>query len=336
MDTLILEIQKASSIETLAAIKTNAFGKQGALSSALRALASLPPEARKIEGERLNTLKKKALAALRKRQNELEIQAWEIRLSEEKIDVTFPPSFQREGRFHPLMFAMQEAVDLFLGMGFSVRTGPEIEKEYYNFDALNVGKDHPSRTSQDTFYFETVPYLLRTQTSPVQIRTLQSEEVPLQIVAPGRVYRSDHDRTHSPMFHQIEGLVVGEEVHMGQLKHTLETFLDLFFGKKIPIRFRPSFFPFTTPSAEVDILCRRHKGTLILGEGDEWLEVLGCGMVHPKVLIECGLDPEKVQGFAFGMGVERMAMLKYGIEDLRDFYQNDERWLSKIGFSCAL
>jgi len=261
------------------------------------------------------------------------------RLEKEKIDVTLPPRPQPCGTIHPISQALYEMIAIFKNMGFSVAEGPDIEDDFYNFTALNIPPEHPARQDHDTFYLPPVEEgaerrVLRTHTSPVQIRTMLAKKPPLRIIAPGRTYRSDYDATHTPTFHQIEGLYVAENVHMGHLKACLQTFLrEMFNQPTLPLRFRPGYFPFTEPSAEVDIACYRKEGQLIVGPGQDWLEILGCGMIHPKVLENCGIDSTKYQGFAFGMGIERVAMLKYGIPDLRSFYEADIRWLRHYGFS---
>lgn len=328
---ILKAITKADSLPKLEEVRQSILGKKGSLAEAMRHIGGLPPEERRLRGEALNSLKVQIQDAWNHRKEALETAEWSARLSTEKIDVTCPPSIRSLGRSHPLMQVITEVVQIFSALGFSVRVGPDVEDVYHNFTALNVPEHHPARAMQDTFYFnpETI---LRTQTSPMQIRTLKREAPPLRIVVPGRVYRADAmDMTHTPMFHQLEGLVVGEAVHMGHLKGCLEAFLQRFFGRSLAIRFRPSFFPFTEPSAEVDIPCQWKEGKLEVGRGDEWLEVLGCGMVHPKVLGECGLDANHVRGFAFGMGIERLAMLKYGVTDIRNFYLNDQRWLNHFG-----
>jgi phenylalanyl-tRNA synthetase alpha chain len=255
-------------------------------------------------------------------------------LDQERIDVTLPSGHAPGGKGHPLHQVMHEIIEIFSTLGFSVRRGPDVETQFHNFDALNVPQDHPARAAQDTFYMPK-GYVLRTQTSPVQIRTMTCEPLPLRIISPGRVYRADHDRTHSPMFHQVECLVVEPGIHMGHLKGCLSSFLDHFFGRSVTMRFRPSFFPFTSPSAEVDIAYHRKDGRLHMGSGESWMEILGCGMVNPKVFGACNL-PQDIQGFAAGMGLERLAMLKYGIEDIRHLYQNDQRWLDQFGQSFSV
>jgi phenylalanyl-tRNA synthetase alpha chain len=263
--------------------------------------------------------------------------ALNARLATERIDVSLPPRPEQRGFIHPISQVMDELTAIFGEMGFAVAEGPDIEDDFYNFGALNIPPEHPARQEHDTFYLpdraDGAKMVLRTHTSPVQIRTMQKTTPPIRIIAPGRTYRSDHDATHSPMFHQVEGLVIDEKTHMGHLKGCLIEFCRAFFGvDDLPVRFRPSYFPFTEPSAEVDIGCTRKGGELTIGAGDDWLEILGSGMVHPRVLENCGIDSTKYQGFAFGMGIERIAMLKYGIPDLRTFYDSDLRWLKHYGF----
>ena len=275
--------------------------------------------------------------AIEQRKAVLEEAALEAKLAEERIDVSLPARPAHVGRMHPISQTMEELVAIFGEMGFSVAQGPHIEDDFHNFTALNIPPEHPARQEFDTFYMNEKEDgsrpVLRTHTSPVQIRTMQNAEPPIRIIAPGRTFRADHDATHSPMFHQIEGLVIDTETNMGHLKGTLIEFCRSYFGvDDLPVRFRPSFFPFTEPSAEVDIGCTREGGQLKIGAGDDWLEILGSGMVHPKVLEACGIDSTKYQGFAFGMGVERIAMLKYGIPDLRTFYESDLRWMKHYGF----
>lgn len=315
-------VKSATSLEELMQIKANVLGKKGILSQSLRALSSLSLEEKKRQGPLLNSIKEEILEAINEHSSYLEQKQWKEELAHEALDVTLPPPHMPQGRFHPLAQSLTYASSLLYRMGFSLRKGPDIETEFYNFDALNISAHHPSRTQGDTFYLPG-NFLLRTQTSPVQIRTLQKEKPPLRIFSPGRVYRADHDKTHTPMFHQIEGLIIEEGFHMGHLKAYLEEFLKKFLREDITLRFRPSFFPFTFLSAEIDIRW-----------GSEWLEVLGCGMVHPHVLSSCGL-PESTIGGAFGMGIERLAMIKYGIEDIRLLYQNDQRWLNHFGFPCT-
>jgi len=314
------------------------LGKSGVISTALKTLGKLPPAERKTRGQELNQLKQQAVSLWQKRKDELAQERLEAQLQSEKEDVTLPSRPEPQGSVHPISQTMDELAIIFAEMGFFVAEGPDIESDFYNFTALNIPPDHPARQMHDTFYLPSAPdgseRVLRTHTSPVQIRTLEKQKPPLRMVAMGRTYRSDYDVTHTPMFHQIEALVIDEATHMGHLKACLLDFCRRFFGiSDLPLRFRPSFFPFTEPSAEVDIGCRREKNRLVLGNHGDWLEILGCGMVHPNVLRAAGVDPEKYQGFAFGMGVERLAMLKYGISDLRKFFEGDMRWLHHYGFA---
>jgi phenylalanyl-tRNA synthetase alpha chain len=285
----------------------------------------------------VNVLKDELNDLIGARRAQLVGAALDAKLAGERADITLSARPEAEGALHPISRTIDEIVSLFARQGFEVAEGPDVESDFYNFSALNVPPDHPARQMQDTFYLapegQGEPKLLRTHTSPVQVRTMLEQKPPLRILAPGRVFRVDYDQTHAPMFHQVEGLVIDEATHMGHLKGVLMDFLRGFFGvPDLKVRFRPSYFPFTEPSAEVDIGCDRSGGKLKIGEGNDWLEVLGCGMVHPKVLENCKIDPSKYQGFAFGMGVERLAMLKYGIPDLRTFFEGDIRWLKHYGF----
>jgi len=314
-----------------------ALGKKGAVTQRMKSLGGLDPEARKEAGQALNQVKEAIAAAIEARKLDLEEQELEARLAEERIDVTLPARPAQVGRIHPISQTVDEMVAIFGEMGFSVAEGPHIEDDFHNFTALNIPPEHPARQEHDTFYLPGGPdgerKVLRTHTSPVQIRTMQTTEPPIRIVVPGRTFRADSDATHSPMFHQVEGLVVDETTHMGHLKGTLVEFCRAIFGvEDLPVRFRPSYFPFTEPSAEVDIGCSRDGGQLKIGAGADWLEILGCGMVDPAVFGFVHYDPEKWTGFAFGMGIERIAMLKYGMPDLRPFYDSDLRWLRHYGF----
>ena len=328
------QIEALHSFEELEKLKAQLLGKKGDLSLELKKLGQLSGEERRKKGEELNVLKKNIFQLFYKKREALEEIQWENALFQERIDTTLPSPTVWEGYFHPINQVIAEIIDIFISMGFSVRQGPDIETDYYNFTALCVPAHHPSRTEQDTFYFlDGKEKLLRTQTSGVQIRVLEKESVPLKIIAPGRVYRPDNpDATHSPMFHQIEGLAIGEDIHMGHLKGCMETFYRLFFGRSMEVRFRPGFFPFVEPGAEVDIPCQKEGMKLEVGVGNDWLELFGCGMVHPQVLENCGVDSKKMQGFAFGLGVDRLAMVKYGIPDVRCFFNNDQRWLRHYGF----
>jgi phenylalanyl-tRNA synthetase alpha chain len=326
---------------TLEAVRVAALGKKGRVSELMKSLGAMSPEERKAAGPALNGLKDRLTEALAQRKDALAQAKLEARLAEEKIDVTLPvrESPAEAGRIHPLSQVWDEVVAIFADMGFSVEQGPDIESDHYNFTALNFPESHPAREMHDTFYFEPRAdgsrLLLRTHTSPVQVRTMERGKPPFRFICPGRTYRSDSDQTHTPQFHQIEGLVVDETTHMGHLKWTLEEFLRAFFEVEgVELRMRPSFFPFTEPSMEVDVRCARLGNEIRIGEGSDWLEILGCGMVHPNVLRAAGVDPERYQGFAFGMGLDRIAMLKYGIPDLRAFFEADLRWLRHYGFSA--
>jgi phenylalanyl-tRNA synthetase alpha chain len=338
---LAASVAAASSIAALDEIRVSALGKKGRITDLMKTLGALPPEARAARGAALNVLKDEIATAIDARQKILAAEALQEKLSHESIDVTLSPRPVGEGRVHPISQTIDEIVTIFASMGFSVAKGPDIESEYYNFEALNLPSSHPARDMQATFFLSSEnkggagedKMVLRTQTSPVQIRTMKEQKPPIRIIAPGRTYRCDYDMTHTPMFHQVEGLVIDEVTHMGHLKGCLMDFMRAFFGiDDLPLRFRPSYFPFTEPSAEVDVGCLRRGGELKLGNFGDWLEIGGCGMVHPNVLRNCGIDPDKYQGFAFGMGIERMAMLKYGIPDLRTFFDADMRWLKHYGF----
>ena len=334
---LIARIESADTLEALDALRVSELGKKGRVSLMMRELGSMDPDARKAAGQALNIVKDAVATTIDARQAVLSRAALDARLAAEAVDVSLPSRPETEARLHPLSRTIEEVVAIFAEMGFTVAEGPDIETDYYNFTALNIPEEHPARQEHDTFYLppdaEGRRKVLRTHTSPVQIRTMEATAPPVRIIVPGRTYRSDHDATHSPMFHQCEGLVIGDGIHMGHLKGCLIDFCRAFFGvDDLPVRFRPSYFPFTEPSAEVDIGCTRDGGSLKIGAGDDWLEILGSGMVNPRVLANCGYDPEKYQGFAFGMGIERIAMLKYGIPDLRTFYDSDLRWMRHYGF----
>ena len=337
---LLEAIEQASDTEMLEAVRLDALGKKGRISEQLKQLGKLPAEERKAAGQIINAVKEEIASAISDKQTVLAQAALDKRLAEETLDISLPSGRHEQGRTHPLSRTIEEITAIFADMGFVIAEGPDIETDYYNFTALNIPPEHPARQEHDTFYLnpddEGRRPVLRTHTSPVQIRTMQQMQPPIRIIVPGRTYRSDHDATHSPMFHQCEGLVIGKDIHMGHLKGCLIDFCRAFFGvDDLPVRFRPSFFPFTEPSAEVDIGCSRAGGGLKIGAGDDWLEILGSGMVNPRVLENCGYDPNEVQGFAFGMGVERLAMLKFGIPDLRTFYDSDLRWLKHYGFVPA-
>jgi phenylalanyl-tRNA synthetase alpha chain len=333
-------IAQAESLDGLEALRLAYLGKKGELSAALQNLGKLPADERKNVGARLNLARNSVSDALDLRKEFLEKQALDLRLKQEQVDVTLPIRPQMRGSLHPVMRVIDQITDYFSAQNFVISDGPEVEDDFHNFTALNIPPHHPARAMQDTFYMNSmdgagVPYLLRTHTSSVQIRAMLAGKPPFRIIAPGRVYRSDYDMTHTPMFHQIEGIVIERGINMGHLKGCLQEFLRDFFAlPDVPIRFRPSFFPFTEPSAEVDIGCIKGNGTLAIG-GDvnscDWLEVLGSGMVNAEVLRHVGLDPNEWQGFAFGLGVERLTMLKYGIADLRQCFEGDVRWLSHYG-----
>ena len=336
---IIAEVAGAGDEAALEAVRVSALGKNGSITALLKTLGTLAPEERKNQGPLINGLKDRVNAALAARREQLRGLALTARLNTESVDVTLPV---REapfeiGRVHPITQVTDELTAIFADMGFAVAEGPDIETDDYNFTKLNFPPDHPARDMQDTFFFNPKPdgtrLLLRTHTSPVQVRTMLTQKPPIRVIIPGRTYRSDSDQTHTPMFHQVEGLVIDKGSHLGHLKWILEEFFKAFFEvDRVGMRFRPSFFPFTEPSLEVDIQCRRDKGEIRFGEGDDWMEILGCGMVHPNVLRNCGLDPDEYQGFAWGMGIDRIAMLKYGMPDLRAFFEADVRWLSHYGF----
>lgn len=332
------EIDAAQSIRDLDDLKVRLLGKTGEITSLLKTLGTLPPEERKDRGAEINQLKLVVSDHMDNRRSLLEEQELESRLASEKIDVTLSARPEAVGSLHPITQVFGEIISYFAKFGFDIATGPEIEDEEHNFAALNMPDHHPARQSHDTFYFmpdeSGIRKLLRTHTSTVQIRTMRNSKPPIRILAPGRVFRCDYDATHTPMFHQLEGLVIDKDINFGHLKSTVIEFCRHFFEiPDLKIRFRPSFFPFTEPSAEMDIGCDRSGGGIKFGKGDDWLEVFGCGMVHPNVLKNCGIDPEVYQGFAFGFGVDRFAMLKYGIPDLRSMFESDNRWLSHYGFS---
>ena len=335
-DELLSQVNAASDLAALEEVRVTALGKKGRITGFMKELGGLSPDERRERGQQLNALKDEIAAAIDGRKADLARAHLEARLQAERIDVTLPVRPETEGRIHPISQTIDEMVAIFAEMGFSVAEGPDVEDDFHNFTALNFPPGHPARDMHDTFYLPDAgdkKMLLRTHTSPVQVRTMLNNKPPIRIIAPGRTYRSDYDMTHTPMFHQIEGLVIDEATHMGHLKGCLIEFCRAFFDvDDLPLRFRPSFFPFTEPSAEVDIGCSRKGGELKLGNYGDWLEILGCGMVHPNVLEACGIDSTKYQGFAFGMGIERVAMLKYGIPDLRTFFEADLRWLKHYGF----
>ncbi|HEX8625102.1 MAG TPA: phenylalanine--tRNA ligase subunit alpha [Allosphingosinicella sp.] len=366
---LLARIASAPDLAAIEGERVSALGKQGQVTQLLKSLGGMTPQQRQVEGPRIHGLRERIAEALTERKAALEAEALERRLATEGLDMTLPAAPPVQGTVHPVSQVMDELAEIFADMGFSVATGPEIEDDWHNFTALNFPPDHPARAMHDTFYLRGAagdrhpgesrdlqeeghggsprdpglrrddgsgePMLLRTHTSPVQIRAMMSGEPPLYIIAPGRTYRSDNDATHTPMFHQVEGLVIDRGIHLGHLKWTLETFLKAFFERDdIVLRLRPSYFPFTEPSAEVDVGFTRVKGRRVLGGSEGWMELLGSGMVHPRVIANCGLDPEIWQGFAFGAGIDRLAMLKYGMDDLRAFFDGDLRWLRHYGFAA--
>ncbi|OSP56712.1 phenylalanine--tRNA ligase subunit alpha [Pseudoruegeria sp. SK021] len=339
----LMAIAAAADEAALEALRLQAIGKKGEVALMMRGLGKMDPEQRLVEGPKLNALKDEITSALAARKAALADAALEERLASEWLDVTLPgrSAVRAPGTIHLVSQVTEEVTAIFADMGFVVAEGPQIETDFYNFDALNIPGHHPARQEMDTFYLqraegdERPPHVLRTHTSPVQIRSMQANGAPIRVIAPGRVYRADYDQTHTPMFHQIEGLAIGKDVSMANLKWVLEQFFAAFFEVDgIKTRFRASHFPFTEPSAEVDIQCSWVDGQLRIGEGDGWLEVLGSGMVHPHVLRSAGVDPEEWQGFAFGIGIDRLAMLKYGAPDLRAFFDSDLRWLRHFGFSA--
>lgn len=337
--SILAAIDAAGDEAALEGVRVAALGKKGSISELLKSLGSMSPDERKIMGPAINGLRDRVNEALAARRKVVKEAALAARLSAETADVTLPlwPSPANAGRIHPISQVTDELTAIFADMGFSVAEGPDVESDFYNFTALNFPEGHPAREMHDTFFFQPKEdgsrQLLRTHTSPVQVRTMLSQKPPIRIIAPGRTYRCDSDQTHTPMFHQVEGLVIDKTSTIGTLKWVLEEFCKAFFEvQSVEMRFRPSFFPFTEPSMEVDIRCDRSGPEIKFGEGDDWLEILGCGMVHPNVLRNCGLDPDEYQGFAFGMGIDRIAMLKYGMPDLRAFFDADVRWLKHYGF----
>ena len=345
LDTLrsnyLARVADASDANALEDVRLAALGKKGEISLKMRELGQMSPEERQTTGAALNRLRDEIDAALRAKKSGLEDAALDARLREEWLDVTLPGRPRPAGTIHPVSQVTEEVTAIFADMGFAVAEGPQVESDWFNFDALNIPPEHPARQEHDTFFMARAegdlrpPHVLRTHTSPVQIRAMQDQGAPIRVIAPGRVYRMDMDQTHTPMFHQVEGLAIGQGISMANLKWTLEEFCRAFFEvDEVELRFRASHFPFTEPSAEVDIRCSWEGGTLKIGQGDSWLEILGSGMVHPKVLAAAGVDPNVWQGFAFGMGIDRIAMLKYGIPDLRAFFESDLRWLRHYGFAA--
>jgi len=337
-DALLDQIAAAASLAELEALRVAALGKSGEITALLKSLGSMDAETRTAEAPKIHARREAVAAALADRRDALESADLDRRLATERVDLSLPAPDAISGSIHPVSQVMDELAEIFADLGFAVAEGPEIESQWYNFTALNMPENHPARAMQDTFYLEpsgdeTEARVLRTHTSPVQIRTMQKCPPPIRIIAPGRVYRSDSDATHTPMFHQIEGLVIDRNIHLGHLKWTLETFLKAFFERDdVVLRMRPSYFPFTEPSAEVDVGWSVDQGRRVVGGSEGWMEVLGSGMVHPRVIANCGLDPDEWQGFAFGTGIDRLAMLKYGMDDLRAFFDGDIRWLKHYGF----
>ena len=334
-------IADASDEAALEDVRLAALGKKGEISLRMRELGKMSPEERQTAGAALNALKDEIDAALKAKKSALSDAALDERLRSEWLDVTLPGRPRPRGTIHPVSQVMEELTAIFADMGFAVAEGPQIESDWYNFDALNIPPEHPARQEHDTFFLHRAegddrpPHVLRTHTSPVQIRSMMAQGAPIRVIAPGRVYRMDMDQTHSPMFHQVEGLAIDRAITMAHLKWVLEEFCRAFFEvPSVELRFRASHFPFTEPSAEVDIRCSWTGGQLRIGEGDDWMEILGSGMVHPKVLSAANVDPSQWQGFAFGMGIDRIAMLKYGIPDLRAFFESDLRWLRHYGFAA--
>ena len=340
-DTLLADIAAAADEQSIEQLRVAALGKKGSVSEMLKTLGTMSPEERQAKGPAINGLKNRVTDALAARRAALKEIATTARLLAEKVDVTLPvrQSPAERGRIHPISQVIDEIAAIFGDLGFAIAEGPDIETDHYNFTALNFPEGHPAREMHDTFFFNpsgegVPPKLLRTHTSPVQIRTMETQKPPIRIVIPGKTYRQDSDATHSPMFHQVEGLVIDRTANVANMKWVLEEFCKAFFEvPQVKMRFRPSFFPFTEPSLEVDIQCDRSRpGEVRFGEGSDWMEILGCGMVHPNVLRFAGLDPDEFQGFAWGMGIDRIAMLKYGMPDLRAFFDADVRWLSHYGF----
>ncbi|MFN3845471.1 MAG: phenylalanine--tRNA ligase subunit alpha [Paracoccaceae bacterium] len=334
-------VAKATNEATLEEVRLAALGKKGEISALMATLGKMDPDQRKVAGAAMNLLRDEIDTALRARKVGLADAALNDRLKSEWLDVTLPGRPRPRGTIHPVSQVMEELTAIFADMGFAVAEGPQVESDWYNFDALNIPPEHPARQEHDTFFMHRdasdsrPPHVLRTHTSPVQIRAMTEQGAPIRVIAPGRVYRMDMDQTHTPMFHQVEGLAIGRDISMANLKWTLEEFCRAFFEvDRVELRFRASHFPFTEPSAEVDIRYSNVGGQLRIGEGDKWMEILGSGMVHPKVLQAAGVDPNEWQGFAFGLGIDRIAMLKYGIPDLRAFFESDLRWLRHYGFAA--
>lgn len=336
------QIAHAADNKMLEDVRVAALGKKGKVTELLKTLGSMPMEQRIEFGKKINVVKAELEAKIADKKQELEAKLLDEKLKKEVVDITLPCRPEIQGRLHPVSKVYEEIVAIFAEMGFEVADGPDIEDQFHNFNALNMPPNHPARQMQDTFYINDTDnafdmdtaYVVRTQTSSVQIRTMEKKQPPIRIIAPGRTYRSDYDATHTPMFHQVEGLVIDKKATMADLKGCLYDFVKSFFElDEVPVRYRPSYFPFTEPSAEMDIGCLKSKDELKIGAGTDWMEILGCGMVHPSVLIAGGIDPNEYQGFAFGMGIDRLAMLKYGIPDLRTFFESDIRWMKNYGFT---
>ena len=331
-------IDAATDLAALDAVRVAELGKRGRISGLMKTLGKMSPEERQDMGPKLNALKTRVAEAVEARKTLLEDAELEARLATETVDLTLPPKPESTGALHPVMQVFEEIAAIFGDMGFSVAEGPDIEDDWHNFTALNFPEGHPARETHDTFFMEAAEdgsqKVLRTHTSPVQIRTMTDQKPPIRIIAPGRVYRNDWDATHTPMFHQVEGLVIEQGIHMGHLKGCLIDFVKAFFEvDEVEARFRPHFFPFTEPSAEMDVKYTKDGDTIKIGQGEQWMEILGSGMVHPNVLKNCGIDPDAYQGFAFGMGVDRLAMLKYGMPDLRPYFEADPAWTGHYGFA---
>ena len=334
---LLAAVKEAANERALDDVRVSALGKKGAVAELLKTLGTMSPDERRTNGAAFNALRDRVADAIATRKTELEQGSLDARLSSERVDISLPPPDAPRGTIHPVSQVKDEVTAIFADLGFSVAEGPDIETDDYNFTKLNIPPEHPARQMHDTFYMKPQADgsrpLLRTHTSPVQVRTMLKQKPPIRIIAPGRTYRHDSDATHSPMFHQVEALVIDEETHLGHLKWLIEEFCKAFFEvSQVAIRLRPSYFPFTEPSMEVDVQCDRSGGALKIGEGKDWLEIGGSGMVHPRVLEMCGIDTAHYQGFAFGFGIDRLAMLKYGIPDIRPFFESDLRWLKHYGF----
>ncbi len=324
-------LRRANKLEKLEELRIQFLGKKGELTAVMKGMGKLSPEERPVIGQLANEVRSRIEQALEEKKSALEAEVQNAKMKRERLDVTMPGRRTAEGGKHPLLTVLDDLKDIFIGMGFTIAEGPEVELDYYNFEALNIPKDHPARDTQDTFYINE-NLVLRSQTSPVQVRTMENQKPPIRIIAPGRVYRSDAvDATHSPVFHQVEGLVVDKGITMADLKGTLEIFVKKLYGEETRLRFRPHHFPFTEPSAEVDISCFNCGGEgCRVCKGEGWIEILGCGMVHPRVLKNCGIDPEEYSGFAFGIGLERVAMFRYDVDDMRMFFENDVRFLKQF------